>query len=466
MNNRLLFENQRKRLEKPLWLLICFGMYTFWQMGFIYFIGPSLTIDGRTPLPVSMDNITAIIAVAYVLCIAFMIFLPQLVIWAERIGLLFAMLTAVGLFFPLGEEALLLLIYSHVFFCCFMIGFESFTIINYFTENTAIKHLTFAYGVALLLIAVVQNDFLPITFPVFRIVTVIAVAAVLFFFIKMPANRDACPRYVKKSDGLTAPKKLLTGTYIMVFVSSLMAVSGPAISGEVQHGVFITYLVDAVASVIIHLLYKKANIHPFRLISVCMAIGCMGFLLVYVSDFIPSMAYIACAFIGAGMVPCWMIPLYGLVLAKGYPSRFITPIIIGLALGAVLVQGTMVEMFRSAPDMLNLAYSVIMVFLVFIYLQLEPFFLYNFNRRIPEKEPAEEPVDEEKASESILDTLTKRELEVVDLIGYGYSNGDIAKILFISENTVKDHTKNIYRKLEVHSRFELAALVNRINKDK
>ncbi len=245
-----------------------------------------------------------------------------------------------------------------------------------------------------------------------------------------------------------------------------MAVSGPAISGEVQHGVFITYLVDAVASVIIHLLYKKANIHPFRLISVCMAIGCMGFLLVYVSDFIPSMAYIACAFIGAGMVPCWMIPLYGLVLAKGYPSRFITPIIIGLALGAVLVQGTMVEMFRSAPDMLNLAYSVIMVFLVFIYLQLEPFFLYNFNRRIPEKEPAEEPVDEEKASESILDTLTKRELEVVDLIGYGYSNGDIAKILFISEHTVKDHTKNIYRKLGVHSRFELAALVNRINKDK
>ena len=466
MNNRLLFENQRKHLEKPLWLLICFGMYTFWQMGFIYFMGPSLTIDGRTPLPVSMDNITAIIAVAYVLCIAFMIFLPQLVIWAERIGLLFAMLTAVGLFFPLGEEALLLLIYSHVFFCCFMIGFESFTIINYFTENTAIKHLTFAYGVALLLIAVVQNDFLPITFPVFRIVTVIAVAAVLFFFIKMPANRDACPRYVKKSDGLTAPKKLLTGTYIMVFVSSLMAVSGPAISGEVQHGVFITYLVDAVASVIIHLLYKKANIHPFRLISVCMTIGCMGFMLVYVSDFIPSMAYIACAFIGAGMVPCWMIPLYGLVLAKGYPSRFITPIIIGLALGAVLVQGTMVEMFRSAPDMLNLAYSVIMAFLVFIYLQLEPFFLYNFNRRIPEKEPAEEPVDEEKASESILDTLTKRELEVVDLIGYGYSNGDIAKILFISEHTVKDHTKNIYRKLEVHSRFELAALVNRINKDK
>ena len=87
MNNRLLLENQRKRLEKPLWELICFAMFTFWQMGFIYFMGPSLTIDGRTPLPVSMDNITAIIALAYVLCIAFMIFLPRFVIWAERIVL-------------------------------------------------------------------------------------------------------------------------------------------------------------------------------------------------------------------------------------------------------------------------------------------------------------------------------------------------------------------------------------------
>lgn len=429
-------------------------------------MGPSLNIDGRTPLPVSMDNITAIIALAYVLCIAFMIFLPRFVIWAERIVLCLALLTVIGLFFPVGEEALLLFIYAHVFFCCFIIGFESFTIINFFTENTAIIHLTLAYGVALVLIAVVQNDFLPITFPVFRIVTVIAVSAVLFFFIKMPANSEACPQFVKKSDGLTAPKKLLTGTYIMVFISSLMAVSGPAISGEVQHGVFITYLVDAAASIIIYSLYKKANIHPFRSISVCMAIGCIGFLLAYISSYVSPVAHVACVFIGIGMMPCQMLPLYGLVLAKGYPSRFITPIIIGLALGAVLVQGTMVEMFRSAANMLNLTYSVIMVILALIYLQLEPFFLYNLNRRIPEKEPSEEPAGEENIPKNVLDALTKRELEVVDLIGYGYSNSDIAKILFISEHTVKDHTKNIYRKLEVHSRFELAALVNRIHKDK
>lgn len=61
-----------------------------------------------------------------------------------------------------------------------------------------------------------------------------------------------------------------------------------------------------------------------------------------------------------------------------------------------------------------------------------------------------------------LSVLSKRELEVVELIAGGYSNADIAKILFISVHTVNDHTKNIYRKLNVHSRYELTALVNKI----
>ncbi len=460
MNNQMLFENQKKRYEKPLWELICFAMFCFWQMGFIYFMGPSLTIDGRTPLPVSMDNITSIIVVAYVLCIAFMIFLPQFVILAERISLFGALATVLGLFLPLPAEALKILIYSHVFCCCFIIGFEAFVIVNYFTENTAIKHLTAAYSIALFLIAAVQNDFWPISFPFFRIITVAAVSMILFFFFRMPAKSSACQQYIKKSDGITAPKKLLIGTYTVVFVSALMAVSGPAISGEVQHGVFITYLTDAAVSLLMYLLYKKANFNLFRLISACLAMGCVGFLLSYVSTYLPFVGYIACALIGIGMVPCQMLPLYGLVLAKGYPSRFITPIIIGLSLAAVLVQSAMVEAFREMPNMLYLAYGVIMVILALVYLQLEPFFLYTLRKRIPEKETIFE--ETEKEAESVLHTLTKRELEVVDLIGHGYSNGDIAKILFISEHTVKDHTKSIYRKMGVHSRFELAALVNRI----
>ena len=77
-----------------------------------------------------------------------------------------------------------------------------------------------------------------------------------------------------------------------------------------------------------------------------------------------------------------------------------------------------------------------------------------------EKEAAKIRISPDEA-DNPLNRLTKRELEVVDLIVFGYSNRDIAKMLFISEHTAKDHTKNIYRKVGVHSRLELAALIYR-----
>jgi DNA-binding NarL/FixJ family response regulator len=49
--------------------------------------------------------------------------------------------------------------------------------------------------------------------------------------------------------------------------------------------------------------------------------------------------------------------------------------------------------------------------------------------------------------------LSARESEVMDLIASGRSNGDIARELFLSEKTVKNHVNRIYAKLEVSSRM-------------
>jgi LuxR family maltose regulon positive regulatory protein len=50
--------------------------------------------------------------------------------------------------------------------------------------------------------------------------------------------------------------------------------------------------------------------------------------------------------------------------------------------------------------------------------------------------------------------LTDRELEVLRLVAIGQSNEAIATTLVISIETVKKHLKNIYGKLDVHSRVE------------
>lgn len=58
--------------------------------------------------------------------------------------------------------------------------------------------------------------------------------------------------------------------------------------------------------------------------------------------------------------------------------------------------------------------------------------------------------------EKTLDQLTPMEFQVLKLIGQGRSNDEIAKILFISKNTVRSHIKSIYAKLNTHSRLQLA----------
>jgi two-component system NarL family response regulator len=51
-------------------------------------------------------------------------------------------------------------------------------------------------------------------------------------------------------------------------------------------------------------------------------------------------------------------------------------------------------------------------------------------------------------------TLTGREIEVLGLVAQGNTSREIGELLFISENTVKNHIRNILDKLGLHSRNE------------
>jgi DNA-binding NarL/FixJ family response regulator len=50
--------------------------------------------------------------------------------------------------------------------------------------------------------------------------------------------------------------------------------------------------------------------------------------------------------------------------------------------------------------------------------------------------------------------LTPREIEILQLVGEGHSNSKLARMLWVTEQTVKFHLSNIYRKLDVANRTE------------
>jgi len=59
--------------------------------------------------------------------------------------------------------------------------------------------------------------------------------------------------------------------------------------------------------------------------------------------------------------------------------------------------------------------------------------------------------------------LTERELDVLRLVAQGHSNKEIAARLYISENTVKNHVRNMLEKLQLHSRMEAVMYAVREN---
>jgi LuxR family maltose regulon positive regulatory protein len=57
----------------------------------------------------------------------------------------------------------------------------------------------------------------------------------------------------------------------------------------------------------------------------------------------------------------------------------------------------------------------------------------------------------------LVEPLSQREIEVLELIAEGLTNPEIAARLYLALNTVKAHTRNIYGKLDVHSRTQAIA---------
>jgi DNA-binding NarL/FixJ family response regulator len=81
--------------------------------------------------------------------------------------------------------------------------------------------------------------------------------------------------------------------------------------------------------------------------------------------------------------------------------------------------------------------------------------VYLAGRRAAEPTAAEKPKVDDSPG------LTRRELEILRLVAEGHSNAQLARMLWVTEQTVKFHLSNIYRKLEVANRTEASRWAQR-----
>jgi LuxR family transcriptional regulator, maltose regulon positive regulatory protein len=82
--------------------------------------------------------------------------------------------------------------------------------------------------------------------------------------------------------------------------------------------------------------------------------------------------------------------------------------------------------------------------------------LYH-TRRVVELSPAPDKAGHRSAKQPLVEPLSEREIEVLQLIAEGYANAEIARKLYITTGTVKRHINNLYGKLGVGSRTQAVA---------
>ena len=407
-------------------------------------------------LPVSVDNMTLLIVAAYVLSAIFITVIARRSVIIARVVIAVTLFSMPLLYLPLPAEWLAGLVYFQAFCCVFLIGYEHVLAINLFTLKSGIMYML-AQALALgTLVAVLQNDWVEIPFPVFNGFSILALTLLMFFFCKMPSS--IWPQYMRKSDSVAKPKRLFFSVYLLVTTGCFMTLFGTAVAESIEHGVMVYYISFAGFGAVVFFLWKKFGHSPLRSAKILLGVSSLGYVLVIASVYIPALALPTCVLLGAGLTTLMLNPFFGMVLASRYPSRFISATIILIAMATVVIHSAILEAFRNNSPVLYTVYLAFAVVLTVLYLLLEPYLSYSLRKG--EEKPAEAPaIDAEEpappAYSGAIAKLSRQELRLAELIMQGYMNSELASILNISENTVRSYRKNLYSKLGVHSKPEL-----------
>jgi LuxR family maltose regulon positive regulatory protein len=132
--------------------------------------------------------------------------------------------------------------------------------------------------------------------------------------------------------------------------------------------------------------------------------------------------------------------------AQGNPTEALTELESALALAE---PGGFIRVFvDEGPAMARLLYKA-------LDREFEPEYVRRLLAAFPRSKPSQTGPHESQVDQSrLIESLSERELEVLQRLADGLTNREIADRLYLSLNTVKVHTRNIYGKLGVNNRTQ------------
>ncbi len=429
-----------KKIDVKYYLLAFLDTFSIWQMGIIFYSSKTLTINNLVNTPVNLSNSIVIVFIGYIIGILAVYLFPKKTILMGRSVILLSLIATILLFFNISATLFSILYYILTFCCVFFISINMSLIINYYSLKTALVNTTIEAILAPFIIAICQNNIFPLSFAGFNIVSLGCLSLMSFALLRIPLNHNI--KFVEKNNKIEIPpKKKIIGIALIQLVTCLLTVFSSSMAEAIRNGVSLTYLGGVVAGIVFLLFNKRFKISAFKITKYYFAITSIGFV-IYLLPF-EGIKYLSLFLQGFNFFIIVAAPFLISHLFEIYPSKIIAPLTTVLALISVFISSSIIEAFRNNPNMLYSLFAVISVLATIIFLVMEQEFNFEYyNKKVK------------------FNGLTEREKDVANLLIKGFSVKEIAKSLYLSEHTVKDYTKNIYRKYEIHSKYEL---INKVN---
>lgn len=153
--------------------------------------------------------------------------------------------------------------------------------------------------------------------------------------------------------------------------------------------------------------------------------------------------------------------------AAANAREFSIPLIFGFVIAAFCLAALLGIVLRDTPSIGDnfVAVFVVLCTLYFVCLLIAPGLqAWRTMFTMPNEEQPVRTLHENFESRCVAlsnqSSLSQRESEIMSYVGRGYTPAFIAKKLFLSDSTVRSHIKNIYRKMDIHSRQDLLQLID------
>ncbi len=450
-----------KRITLSIPMILIVSLFAVWQMGIVFFAGDTLTLYGWFPIAVDERHGTAVIISAFVVSMAANYFFLKHSLILARIVLCTAFIATVILLLPLPPPALVAADDTSCFCCVFLIG-SNYVLESVLYDNSS--ELNFVYISAIFafpVMALLHNGYIQASFIVFNTVSMLIIAALIFAYAALPKymeveTRTAGEVEVKK---ITFPLTLRVGLILMIGIITMLGIFSLAYAGTLPHGLFVFYLVGVAGAVAALVAVKKFNFSPFKICTVYLALSVVGFVCVAMSAPFKVLAYPAVVFLGFNCASNSFVGFFANTIFEHRRTKFIAILVPAVELMVVMMHAGILAMFRDKVDILFAVISAVAIVFTVFYLTIESSLTYSW--RILKTRKGVKTNKNTHSRKPRMPGLSARDMEIVEHILLGYTVPEIARTLNLSDETVKGYKKNIYIKLDIHSKRELFALMEK-----